>query len=102
MRGFNTTSRARTVSGKPAVRISTEVEIEESVDVDVTVPLEDILEDIIDSLDEDQAEWIAQKAGIITRPSLEGEQLKRHLCDLAEVGYQSSIDTIMNAIIDKL
>jgi len=66
------------------------------------IPIADIIDDIIDALDQDQAEIVAAKAGMVNKAQLEGENLKCHLCDLAGVSYQCDIDRIINALIDRL
>lgn len=92
----------RTIKGKKAVRIRTEVEVETWADVDVTVPIADIIDDIVDALDPLQAEQIVEKAGLIGKKELEGVALRRHLCELTGLAYTSDANRIMNELINRL
>lgn len=93
---------ARVKNGR--VRFYTEVDIDTTVDVDVDVKLSDVMDDIIDSLDDDQAELIAEKAGLNKVHSLffEGDGFKRHLCDVLSLGYHSDKVQILNEINNRL
>jgi hypothetical protein len=93
----------RTPGGKSRIQFWTSVEVETETDVHVDIDLNDIIDDVIEAMDELQAEEIVKKAGLINKmPELEGEALKRHLCDLTGASYQSDVNQIMNALINKL
>jgi len=95
-------STYRKVSGGK-INFQTEVEIQEYVDVDVDVKIADVIDDIIENLDSDQAAEIVALSGMIKGTGdLEGEELKRHLCDLAGVSYTSNKDQIFESLINKL
>jgi hypothetical protein len=93
----------RTPGGKSRIQFWTSVEVETETDVHVDIDINDIMDDIIEGMDALQAEEVLKKAGLINKmPEMEGENLKRHLCDLAGVSYQCDIDRIINALIDRL
>lgn len=92
----------RTIVRNGIITFTTEVEIEECIDVDVRVKLADVLDDLIDGLDDDQMALIASKAGLNVSPTFEGDGFKRHLCDMLDLGYHSDKSKILNAINDRL
>ncbi len=77
------------------IYFTTEVEVDACIDVDVKVNLSDAIDDIIDSLDESQADEIAKKAGINKSVELHGDELRRHLCDLLQMGYHTQKEDII-------
>ena len=97
----NVRTYRKTSRGK--INIQTEVEVSEYIDLDVDVKIVDVIDDIIENLDSDQAAEIVALSGMIKGTGdLEGEKLKRHLCDLAGVSYTSNKDQIFESLINKL
>ena len=89
-------------TGEKTVKIRTEVEVESYADVDVNVPLDDIINDIIEALDPLQAEEIIKKAGFIQTDNLEGVALRRHLCQITGLAYTSDVDRIIDELKSRL
>lgn len=99
---INSSGVVKSPTGKSRIQFWTSVEVETEADVKVDIAVEDIIDDIIDSMDELQAEELVKKAGLLNKSIYEGENLKRHLCDLAEVSYASNHDEIFQNLINKL
>jgi len=90
--------------GRKIIRFSTEVEIEEYVDVDVRVLLDDVIDDIIDNMDDDVLNEVLKKKGRSTIVPFEmpGLEFKRHLCDLLGLGYHANRDQILNTLNERI
>ena len=76
------------------------VEVEQSVRVDISSIMDDILdEDLLDEcISRDLSLPRINKKNI----QLEGDNLFRHLCDIAETNYYASFDELMDIISHKV
>ena len=95
------TKRRPTISkidGHKFINFTTEVEIEEYVDVDISLKLEDILDDIKDSLTNEDMRLIADRNREMYHDDLQGQKLKDHLCDLCGLSHMSANEKIVLGI----
>lgn len=84
----NRKARILNFKGRKTINLTTEVEIDQCVDVDITIELDDIMDDIMDELD-----------SYVDDPmDLRGIELKDHLCDLCGLSHRSSNEQIIAGI----
>ena len=96
------TNITKNSKGKNQVEFWTSVEVETQADVHVSVPLDEVIDDIIEALDPLQAEQIIEKAGLIGKKELEGVALRRHLCEITGLAYTSDKSRIVDELMSKL
>ena len=94
----------RTVSGKKMIVFSTEVEVNEYVDVDVSLDLSECIDDIVDAMTNEHFEMIARKTSKVKvlEISMTADDFKRQLCDMVEMNYHCTTEQLLNAILNRL
>jgi hypothetical protein len=94
----------RTISGKRMIVFSTEVEIEECVDVDVSLDLSECIDDIVDAMTNEHFEMIARKTSRVNGSVafMTPYDFKRQLCDMVEMNYHCTTEQLLNGILNRL